>query len=392
MGALVDGFGGKIEGELIRATDWNGMLAAVEALVAGVQQAIEAELTPLQTTVSGLETRLTAAEAQIADFAVTVETLRSRYRRMNLSAGASRFAIGQRATITATVAGFDGAPLALDDAASRPWIDFVANWGTLLPAPGFVSRPGRAAARFRCRSMPTARRRCCCRPTTAPSSARRNTSRSSRPWRRSIQVGGQEMSVAELILAGATPASDSVQPAFRAMTQAYSNAGQQHDAALSRRLLRAKPVARRLQLGPIVPNSWTDYQTTVLAFAKPDADPVSADGGMAAASIQVTFRDWVTHWIIDDFFGDLTDLVGDYRAVIPGLIHTDLRQSVDGVIGEIETRVRGTGVLGGQRQYEAAVDAIRGVNVNNPAPFFSDAVDAVSMVSPFSGPSATARP
>src|SRR6185312_14689901 len=131
------------------------------------------------------------------------------------------------------------------------------------------------------------------------------------------------------------------------------------------------------QLGSIVPTFWIDYQTTVLAFAKPDADPVSADGGMAAASIQVTFRDWIAPWIIGDFFGDLTDLVGDYRAVIPGLIHTDLRQSVDGVITEIETRVRNTGVLGGQRQYEAAADAIRGVNVNNPAPFFSDAVDAV---------------
>ena len=45
MGALVDGFGGKIEGERIRAADWNGILAAVEALVTGVQQAIEAQLT-----------------------------------------------------------------------------------------------------------------------------------------------------------------------------------------------------------------------------------------------------------------------------------------------------------------------------------------------------------
>jgi len=67
MGALADTFGGKTEGELIRATDWNGMLTAIENLVAGVQQTIEAELAPLQTTVSGLETRLSAAEAQIAD-------------------------------------------------------------------------------------------------------------------------------------------------------------------------------------------------------------------------------------------------------------------------------------------------------------------------------------
>ena len=29
MGQLVDAFGGKISGELIRASDWNGMLAQV---------------------------------------------------------------------------------------------------------------------------------------------------------------------------------------------------------------------------------------------------------------------------------------------------------------------------------------------------------------------------
>ena len=63
--------------------------------------------------------------------------------------------------------------------------------------------------------------------------------------------------------------------------------------------------------------------------------------------------------------------------MIPGLIHTDLRLSVDAVLDEIEDRVRGTGVLGGQRQYEAAMDAIRGINPTSPAPFFGDAVDAV---------------
>ena len=47
------------------------------------------------------------------------------------------------------------------------------------------------------------------------------------------------------------------------------------------------------------------------------------------------------------------------------------------MLGEVETRVLGTGILGGQREFEAAVRAIRGVNVVNPAPFFTDAVDAV---------------
>src|SRR5688572_26376884 len=115
MGILVDSFGGKINGELIRASDWNGMLAAVEAMVADVQEAleqtIEERLTPLEATVATLGTRVTALEGQITDLTGVAATLRSRYRRLNLTAGANRFAIGQRGEIIATVTTFDGAPL-----------------------------------------------------------------------------------------------------------------------------------------------------------------------------------------------------------------------------------------------------------------------------------------
>ena len=79
------------------------------------------------------------------------------------------------------------------------------------------------------------------------------------------------------------------------------------------------------QLG-LVTTTWTDYLATVFAFVKPDGDPVSPDGAMASGSIQVTFRDWVHHWIVDDFFADIGDLVGVYRGRIPGLIHTPTRK------------------------------------------------------------------
>ena len=270
MGTLVDGFGGKIEGELIRAADWNGMLAAVEALVAGVQQAVEAELTPLQTTVSGLETRMTAAEAQIADLAVSVETLRSRYRQMNRSAGANRFAIGQRATITASVASFDGAPLALGDAAARPWIDFVVTWGTLLPAAGFVSRAGAGGRTLSVQVNADGQATVLLQADhgTRFSEAEHVEIESAMATR--IQFAGQEMSVAKSFLAGSTPASDSVRPAFRAMTQAYSNAGSNTMQRYLDTYYVQSPSRVAVQLGPIAPTFWTDYQTTVLAFAKPE--------------------------------------------------------------------------------------------------------------------------
>src|SRR5215218_8666795 len=102
MGVLVDSFGGKISGELIRASDWNGMLAAVETLVAGVQAALEERLAPLESTVADLGPRVTALEAAVGDLTTVAATLRARYRRMNLMAAAARFVIGQRGEITAT--------------------------------------------------------------------------------------------------------------------------------------------------------------------------------------------------------------------------------------------------------------------------------------------------
>jgi len=377
MGALVDGFGGKINGELIRASDWNGMLAAVEALVAGVQQAIEARLTPLEATVAALGTRVTSLEGQIVDLTNVAATLRSRYRRLNLTAGSLRFAIGQRGEITATVTSFDGAPLALPDAATRPWVDFVTPWGTLLPAPGFVSRSGAGGRTVSVQVNAGGQARVLLQADHAAHFSEAEHVQVESAMATRIQVGGQEMSVAESILAGATPASASVQPAFRAMTQAYSSAGTNTMQRYLDTYYVQAPSRVSTQIGPIATTTWTDYLATVLAFVKPDADPISPDGAMAAGSIQVTFRDWVTHWIVDDFFADLTAPIRDYREVLPGLIHTDLRRSVDDVLDEVENRVRGGGILGGQRQFEAAIDAVRGMNVTNPAPFFGDAVDAV---------------
>jgi hypothetical protein len=378
MGALVDGFGGKVNGELIRASDWNGMLAAVEALVAGVQQTLEARLTPLEAAVGALGTRVTTLEGQLADLTGVAATLRARYRRLNLAVASNRFAIGQRGEITATVTSFDGAALALPDAATRPWVDFVTVWGTLTPAPGFVSRSGAGGRTVSVQVNATGQARVRLQADHAAHFSEADHGQVESVLSTQIVAAGQTTTVGQAILAGATPASDTVRPAFRAMTQAYTAAG----AGTMRRYLDSyyvrEPARVSPQLGPIVSGTWIDYLATVLAFVKPDADPVSPDGAMAAGSIQVTFRDWVAHWIVDDFFADLTPLITDYRAVLPGLIHTDLRRSVDGMLDEVETRSRGAGILGGQRQFQAATEAVRGLNVSNPPAFLVDAVDAVA--------------
>lgn len=377
MGTLVDGFGGKISGELIRASDWNGMLAAVEALVAGVQTAIEARLDPFEDTVEDLGTRVTALEGEITDLTNVAATLRARYRRMNLTAASARFVIGQRGAITATVTSFDGTALDLTNPATRPWVDFVTVWGALVAAPGFVSRSGTGGRTVAVQVNASGQATVLLQADHAAGFSEAEHVQVESALATRVTVGAQEMSVSEAILGGATPASSNVQPAFRAITRAYTSGG----TNIAQRYLDTYYVQSPARVAPqlgFLPTNWTDYLVTVFAFVKPDGDPVSPDGAMASGSIQVTFRDWVHHWIVDDFFADLSGLVGEYRGVLPGLIHTDLRVSVDGVIDEIERRVRGGGILGGQRELAAAADAVKSVRVQNAPAFFGDAVEAVS--------------
>ena len=109
MGALVDGFGGKISGELIRASDWNGMLAARRGAGRRRPDGDRGEAVRRSKTRSDdLGTRVTALESAIVDLTNVAATLRARYRRMNLTAASARFVIGQRGEITATVTSFDG--------------------------------------------------------------------------------------------------------------------------------------------------------------------------------------------------------------------------------------------------------------------------------------------
>ena len=377
MGVLVDGFGGKINGELIRASDWNGMLAAVETLVAGVQTAIEARLEPLENTVGDLGTRVTTLEGAISDFTNVAATLRAHYRRMSLTAASARFVIGQRGAITATVTSFDGTALDLTDPATRPWVDFVTVWGVLVAAPGFVSRSGTGGRTVAVQVNASGQATVLLQADHAASFSEAEHVQVESALATRVTVGAQDMSVSEAILGGATPASSTVLPAFQAMTRAYTASSTNTTQRYLDTYYVQSPARVAPQLG-FIPTNWTDYLVTVFAFVKPDGDPVSPDGAMASGSIQVTFRDWVRHWIVDDFFTDLSGLVLEYRGVLPGLIHTDLRVSVDGVMDEIDRRVRGGGILGGQREFAAATDAVKTVIVQNAPDFFEDAVEAVS--------------
>lgn len=363
---LVDDFGGKISGELVRADDWNGMLAAIEGL-------ITTRIAPLEAAVAALAPRVSAAEAQLAELAGVAETLRTRYCRLTLQTPFSQFAIGQRATITAKVANFDGTPL--QPGAARPWVDFVTAWGTLSAVPGFVSRAGTDGQTLSVQVDANGEAKVLLQAHHAKGVSPAEHLQFEGIMGTTISSGGAQTKVSQAILGAPTPGSDVVKLAFKAITQAYVAPDKAAQKYLDAYYLE-QPGIVATDFGA---SSWTDYMTTVFAFVKPDADATSPDGAMASGAIQVTFRDWVRRWLRDDFFKDLTNPIKEWRELVPGLMGDDLPGSVKDILNEFEKRTKGGGVLGGQRQLQAGVEAANGLkNTSNPLPFFKDAMSAVA--------------
>ena len=113
-GELIDQFGNKQAGELIRSEDWNGLIAGIEGLLENVNAQI-----------SGLNDQVTTLNGRLDSIEPAAQAL-SEQHRISLSAGSARFAIGQIATLTAEVTGFSGEALPdLGNAANRPSYNFV---------------------------------------------------------------------------------------------------------------------------------------------------------------------------------------------------------------------------------------------------------------------------
>jgi hypothetical protein len=79
---------------------------------------------------------------------------------------------------------------------------------------------------------------------------------------------------------------------------------------------------------------------------------------MAAGSIRVTFRDWVYPWIVTRYLPPPTPLIELYQASFEPLVAQGLELAVQGIFNTIETQARPIGLLGQQRQYAAAQQAM----------------------------------
>lgn len=373
MGDLVTRFGGKVSGELIRAEDWNGLIEGIEAQLAGLETRIGSRIDALEPRLAAAETSLAAIAQSLAPLQTLAASLLARQRRLELNATRTTFAVGERAEIVARVTDLLGAPLNLADAAARPFVDFVVTMGMLKAAPGFTSVVGSGG-----RSVSV--------QVNAAGEAKVLLSAEAGddlPEEHELEVAAVlktnvgAKNVARAILDAPTPGSTEVAAAFAAVTSAY----QRTDTAVMRNYLDGvylrKPVRSYTPLTPSFVINWRDEHATVLAFVKPDDNPGTGDAAMAVGSIRVTWRDWIYPWIMTHFMPVKPETVGTLREQFGPRVRGGVETSVSGIWEVIETRTKNLGILGAQREFAAAQEALKGLTIPEAPSYLAGVVQAV---------------
>jgi len=366
VGELVDSFGGKVSGELIKAADWNGLLEAIEQQLDSLRSDLEQRLDALETRADTADQRLDQLDGRIAPLEALATSVRQRFRRVDLSTTRSRFAIGERGEIVARVTDLEGNPLAFQDVASRPWVDFVTVWGALKAVPGFEARGGAGDRTVSVQVNAGGEARVRLRADHAEAFAEEQEDEVEAVLGATVGTGPAVRPISQIMLEAATPTSEGVSQAFQIVAQEYDRA----DTFVMQSYLDAyyvrNPALSFGRFASVFQHSWRDYRATVLAFVKPDADPLTADGTQAAASIQITFRDWIYPWLIVDYLPGHVTLAERYRDRFRGRVTGEFGSSLDAVFEIINEETLGRGLIGQQRELAAAQVAIEQIGFTDP--------------------------
>jgi uncharacterized protein YoxC len=395
-----DRLAGKEAGDLIRAEEWNALVAAVRSVredlgaladsaderfgevsgkVEGLDTRVDAlegrtdgldtRVDSLDTRVDGLDTRVDDLETGLQAVKDAVADLRGQFRRVTMRTGRATYAVGELAEITARVTDLDGKALALEDAAARPWVDFVTVWGQLRAAPGFdtVGGAGDRTLCVRVNAQGEARVRL---RAEAPADLSEEVEFQMATFM-TTKTGAEAKPLAQAMLEANTPSDTGVKEAYRLVTAEYDR-----DAAVAVRdyvdgyYLYAGGAAVAWK-PPAVAQSWRDYRSTVVALVKGDNDPVTAEPSLGACSLQVTFRDWIAPWIVGEYLPGFEVHVPKYGDQLSAKVGLDYREAVEGLKAEVSDIVRDKGALGRQRDYRAIDAALDRLNRPDPPPFLS---------------------
>ncbi len=389
MGALADTLGNRVAGDLIRAEDWNALIAGVENADQALQTqitdlgtqldtrigAVEDRVTALETQASQLDERVTTTEAALSTLQGVVDTLRGQFRRVTMQTDRLHFAIGEIAEITARITDLGGAPLTFADAATRPWIDFVAVWGQLKPVPGFEALGGAGDRTISVRVDANGVARV--RLRAEHSQGLTDEVESEVQTSLGTVLQSTNTSIAQTILAAATPQEAVQRGAFHVITGEYDRTDATSVRTFADAYYLRNPIDISGKIAPIFQHSWQDYRATVLAFGKNDSDPQTPDASIGVCSIQLTFRDWIGPWLHLDYISGADALAAGYGARLAGRIDGDLAASVSRLKSEVDGIVLNKGVIAKQRDLQAIRHAVGQMEVTNPPPFLSRLKDSM---------------
>jgi hypothetical protein len=356
MGDLADKFGGKQPGELVLAKDWNGLIDGIEALettlaarVTALEGQVNGRLAVLEGKVGGLETGLDGLQD-------TVDLLLRQARQVSLKTGRVRYAIGELAEVTARVTDALGKPLDLAGEAARPWVDFVSSWGHLRPVDGFVSIAGTGDRTLSVQVNADGEARVLLRAEHAEGFS--NEAETQVSTTLTTVLPATNKSVLATILEANTPMEANLRGAFQVMSQEYDRVDTFHVRDYVDTYFVNNPKRLVGRLPAISHETWRDYRSTILAFVKGDSDPSTSEPGQGVCSIQVTFRDWISPWINLDYLPKAADIAKDFGNLFQNNVGNDFGETTLQFKNKLAERVRDKGVIGRQRDYQAAFSAL----------------------------------
>lgn len=402
MGQLVDNLGSKSPGQLIRSTDWNALVAAVENVEESLAQRMDDLTASLDGRVSDVTSQIEGLNSAIEDvksqLSGVTETTRSQFDALNekiktldeqfasldnraapiqddqyrvtIESERVHYAIGELAELTARVTDSNGNHLDLSDADNRPWVDFVTVLGRFKPVEGFENLGGSGDKAISVQVDEHGIAKVCLKSDHTEGFTDDAENEAAAFLRASLR--GHDSCIADTVLKAAMPGECSASGVFGAISVEYDRSDSSFrnyvDAWYVHNLqfVGSGSIARPAR-------KWRDHTTAVIAIVKaPDSSRATN-----VNSIQIAFRDWITPWICLDYLANLKEQVADVKARLGSRITSDYSESASLVTDAIVDTLRGKGVLGKQREYAAIRSALDALQLSSPPPFLPALLKAV---------------
>lgn len=350
----------KSAGHLIRHNDWNDLVGVVSRLAAAVKTVIDADLINRLNAVEVKVNTLTSTTVpsileRLEDVESSIEPLLQNYV-MTMRSSRQHYALGEVCEITVQVTNLQS-----EFVNPRPWVDFVCSWGKLRAASGFASSQlGEGGNSLSVQVNAEGIAKVLLSAGVALANAQQELQMAAIM---NNVVEGETYTVAEAVMQAPTPGDSRVKKAYRQMHMEYERA----DSPVWRTYADGYQLGKYGKWGgSIAQGEWDYHYATVMAFARPDGNPTTPDGARAAASIQISFRDWVSSWGID-YVEEDDELVVELERDLGGIIAIDEENPLDKLWHRVEEMIVDKGIWGRQKYFEAGQRVLNnGVTTGDP--------------------------